>query len=96
MYTPIGNEFNIMDAVLITLISVVIVFFVLSIIIAITSIFSKILLVIDNKKKINPRLENRLLDEDEDAIAATIVASMDFYNETGKHPKVVSVKRREE
>ena len=58
--------------------------------------FSKILLVIDNKKKINPRLENRLLDEDEDAIAATIVASMDFYNETGKHPKVVSVKRREE
>ena len=94
MYTPIGNEFNLLDALLVTLISIVIVFVVLIVIIAITSVFSKFLITLDSKRKINPRSENKILDEDEDAVVATIVASMDFYNETKKHPRVVTVTRR--
>ena len=51
---------------------------------------------INKKTNINPRIENKLLDEDEDAIVATIVASMDYYRETKKHAKLVSITREEE
>ena len=96
MYTPIGNEFNIIDALFVTIISVAIVFIVLVLIIAISSIFSQIIMKIEKKNKINARIENKLLDEDEDAVVATIVASMEFYNETKTHPRVVGVSRHRE
>ena len=96
MYTPINGEFGFLDSLIIAIISITIVFMVLAIIIAITSLFSKIIVISDNKNKINPRNENKLLDEDDDAVAATIVASMDFYNETKKHARLVSITRSKE
>ena len=51
---------------------------------------------IDNKKHIHPRVENKLLDEDEDAVVATIVASMDFYKETkNEEGKIIKYTKRQ-
>lgn len=96
MYTPINDSFGFVDSIIVTLIAILIVFLVLLVIIVISSLFSKIIVSINNRKNINPRVENKLLDEDEDAVVATIVASMDYYNETKKHARLVSIKREEE
>lgn len=96
MYTPIGDTFGIVDSLIVALISILIVFAVLSIIIIITNAFSKIIIKVDNKKNINPRIENKLLEEDEDAVVATIVASMDYYNETKKNARLVSITKEED
>ena len=96
MYTPIGNEFGFLDSIVVAVISIVIVFLVLALIIAIASIFSKIIMNVNKRKFINPRIENKLLEEDEDAVVAAIVASMDYYKETKKHARIVSIAREEE
>ena len=96
MYTPVGENFGFIDSIIVAIIAIIIVFIVLIVIIAIASVFSKIIININNKKNINPRIENKLLDEDEDAVVATIVASIDYYNETNKHARLVSITRDEE
>lgn len=96
MYTPIGNEFELVDSLIVALIATIIVFLVLIFIIWISSIFSKIIVSINSKKYINPRLENKILEEDEDAVVATIVASMDYYRETKKNARLVSIRCEEE
>ena len=96
MYKPLNGEFSFLDSFIVTLISVSIVFLVLITIIVITNLFSKLIIASDNKKNINPRMENKILDEDEDAVAATVVASIEFYNETKKHGRLVSVTRIKE
>ena len=96
MYTQIGESFGLLDSLIITIVAVCIVFSVLAIIIVITGIFSKIINHVNKKKIINPRIENKILDEDEDAVVAAIVASMDYYNEEKKNVRVVSVTRDEE
>lgn len=96
MYTPIGEKFGFIDSIFVALIAILIVFLVLILIIGITSIFSKIIIKADKRNNINPRIENKLLDEDEDAVVATIVASIDFYNETNKHSRLVSISKEEE
>lgn len=96
MYTPIGETFGLTDAIIVAFIAILIVFAVLSVIIVVTSIFSNVLIKVNSKKNINPRVENKLLEEDEDAVVATIVASMDYYNETKKNARLVSITREEE
>ena len=96
MYTSINSNFSILDALLVAAISVLLVFLVLITIIFITHIASKTVIHFENKNKINPQAKNKLLDEDEDAVAATIVASLDFYKETKKHARVVSITRSKE
>ena len=96
MYTPVGENFGLIDSIIVAMISILIVFIVLILIIAIASLFSKIIISIDDKKNVNPRIENKLLNEDEDAVVATIVASIDYYNDTKKHARLVSITRDEE
>ena len=96
MYTPIKGDFGLIDSLIVALIAIVIVFVVLEIIIIISGCFSKTIINIDNKKNINPRVENKILEEDEDAVVATIVASMDYYRETKKNARLVSVTREKE
>lgn len=96
MYVPIGNEFGLLDSIIVAVIAIAIVFMVLAFIIAISTIFSKIIVNIEKRKHIKPRKENKLLEEDEDAVIATIVASMDHYIETKKHARLVSITREEE
>ena len=55
MYQPInGVEFNLLDAFIVSLIAIILVFLVLTVIIFVASIFSTILIKVDNKKNINP------------------------------------------
>ena len=84
------------EALLIALIAIVIVFLVLSIIILITYLFQKGMDVVEKKTQIMPKKENEILNSDEDAVVATLVASMEFHKETGKDARVVSIKRIED
>ena len=96
MYTPVGESFGLVDSLIVALIATLIVFVVLLIIIVVANIFSKVIVKLDNKKNINPRIENKILAEDEDAVVATLVASIDFYNETKKNARLVSITKEEE
>ncbi len=78
------------------LVAIIIVFAVLLIIIFITSSISKGMELVDAKTNIQARPENKVLDEDKDAAIALIAATIDFQKETGKDPRVVSIKRIEE
>lgn len=84
------------EALLVALIAIFIVFLVLSIIIFITWLFQKGLEKIDAKTNILPKEENKILSEDENAVVAALVATMEFYRETGKDVRIVSIKRIED
>ena len=86
-------DISIGDALLIALISVVLVFVVLLVIILITGGFSKAMNAIDAKTNIMPRAENKILDEDQDAVVALLVATIEFENETHKDSNLISIKR---
>ena len=90
------KEIGIPQALLIALIAIFIVFLVLSIIIFITFIFQKGIGVVEKKTKIMPRKENEILNTDEDAVVATLVATIEFHKETGKDARVISIKRIED
>ena len=90
------ESMNVGDAILVAVIAIFIVFLVLAIIIFITWLLQKSMEKIDAATNILPRDENKILSEDENAVVATLVATMEFYRETGKHVRVVSVKRIED
>ena len=96
MYTPVNEVFSLFDALMVSIISIVIVFAVLIFIIVVASVFSSVIVNVNKRKYINPRVENKILEDDEDAIAAVVVASIDYYNETKKHAKLVSITKVEE
>ncbi len=84
------------EAFLIAVVAILIVFFVLAIIIFITWLMQKGMEKIDAKTNILPREENKILSEDENAVVASLVATMEFYRETGKDVRIVSIKRIED
>lgn len=84
------------EALLVALIAIIIVFLVLTIIIFITTLFQKGIEVVEKKTQIMPKKENEILDRDEDAVVAVLVATMEFHKETGKDVRVVSIKRIED
>ena len=90
------ENMNVGDAFLVALIAIFIVFLVLSIIILLTFALQKSMEKIDAKTNILPKEENKILSEDENAVIAALVASMEFYRETGKEVRIVSIKRIEE
>ena len=90
------ESMNVGDALLVALIAIFIVFLVLSIIIALTFALQKSMEKIDAKTNILPREENKILSEDENAVVASLVATMEFYRETGKDVRIVSIKRIED
>ena len=84
------------EAFLVALVAILIVFMVLAIIIFVTWIMQTGMEKIDAKTNILPRDENKILSEDENAVVAALVATMEFYRETGKDVRVVSIKRIED
>lgn len=84
------------EALLIALIAIIIVFIVITIIIVITTAIQKGMTVIDKKTSIMPRKENEILNDDEDAVVAVLVATIEFHKETGKDARVISIKRVED
>ena len=90
------KDISIGESLLIALLAIVIVFFVLAIIIFVTWLLQKSMEVIDAKTHILPKEENKILSEDENAVVAALVATMEFYRETGKDVRIVSIKRIED
>ena len=84
------------ESFLVALIAIIIVFLVLIFIISITHLFQKGLEVVDKYTTISPKEENKILNEDEDAIVAVLTATIDFYKETGKEANVKSITRIED
>ena len=99
MFLAVWNNWENMsigEAFLVAIIAIFIVFLVLVIIIFITWLMQKSMEKIDAKTNILPREENKILSEDENAVVAALVASMEFYRETGKEVRIVSIKRIED
>ena len=90
------ESMNVGEALLVAIVAILMVFLVLSIIIFITWLFQKGMEKIDAKTNILPREENKILSEDENAVVAALVATMEFYRETGKDVRIVSIKRIED
>ena len=90
------ENMNVGEALLVALIAIFIVFLVLSIIILFTFLLQKSMEVVDAKTNILPKEENKILSEDENAVVAALVATMEFYRETGKDVRIVSIKRIED
>ena len=90
------EKIGVAEAFLIALIAIVIVFIVITIIIVITTLIQKGMLAVDKKTTIMPRKENEILNEDNDAVVAVLVATIEFHKETGKDARVISIKRVED
>ena len=90
------ENMNVGEAFLVAIIAIFVVFLVLAIIIFVTWVLQKSMEKIEAKTNILPREENKILSEDENAVTAALVASMEFYRETGKEPRIVSIKRIED
>ena len=90
------TDISIGEAFLIALVAILIVFMVLAIIIFVTWSMQKGMEKIEAKTNIMPREENKILSEDENAVVAALVATMEFYRETGKDVRIVSIKRIED
>lgn len=81
-------------ALLISLISVIIVFLILILIIVISHFLFKGIDKVDDTFNINARRkENKILNEDEDAVVALIAATIEFNKETGKNAHLNSIER---
>ena len=93
---PSNEPVNVGNALLIAVIAIFIVFLVLSIIIFVTWLLQKSMEKINAKTNILPKEENKILSEDENAVVASLVAVMEFYRETGKDVRIVSIKRIED
>ena len=87
------NDVNFGNSLLISLVAILIVFLILVIIILVSGAFSKAINAVNAKNNILPREENKILAEDEDAVAAALVATIDFYNSEKKDAKLVSIER---
>ena len=98
MVLAVFNDGNITigEAFLIAAVAILIVFLVLGVIIFVTWSMQKGMEKIDAATNILPREENKILEEDPNAVIASLVATMEFYRETGKDVRIVSVKRIEE
>ena len=98
MVLAVFNDGNITigEAFLIAAVAILIVFLVLGVIIFVTWSMQKGMEKIDAATNILPREENKILSEDPNAVVAALVATMEFYRETGKDVRIVSVKRIEE
>jgi len=90
------DKMTVGDALLVALVAILIVFLVLAIIIFTTWILQKGMEKIEAKTNILPKEENKILSEDENAVVAALVATMEFYRETGKDVRIVSIKRIED
>ena len=98
MVLAVFNDGNITigEAFLIAAVAILIVFLVLGVIIFVTWAMQKGMEKIDAATNILPREENKILEEDPNAVIASLVATMEFYRETGKDVRIVSVKRIED
>ena len=89
------ESFSVVDSLIVALVAILLVFLVLTIIILVTSSIQKGMEMVEARTKILPKKENQILDEDEDAVAAALVAVIDFHKETGKDCEIISIKKED-
>ena len=87
------TNFSPVDSLIVAGIAIHIVFAVLALIIFISWVFQKGIEFVEAKTNILPKEENKILATDEDAVVAALVASIDFYKETGKEPEIKSISK---
>jgi len=90
---PTDKPFGVVDALIVALIAILIVFAALIVIILICSLVSKGVDKAEERTMIKPRPENKILEEDEDAVVAALVATIDFNKEFKKDAHLVSIKK---
>ena len=90
------DKMTVGEALLVALVAIFIVFLVLAIIIFVTWVMQKGMEKVDAATNILPREENKILNEDPNAVVAALVATTEFYRETGKDVRIVSIKRIED
>lgn len=90
------ENFDVVDALVVSLIAIVIVFFVLALLIFISWTIQKGMEKVDSLVHVCPREENKILADDPDAVVAVLVATIDFHKEFGKDANVVSVTKMED
>ena len=88
--------FNLLDALIVSLLAIVIVFVILALIIGATTGVQKVNDKVNYVTKINPQESNKILEEDKDAVIATLVATIDYHKEFNSDAKVVSVEKIDE
>jgi len=91
-----GKEYpinNMGDVALVSLFAVLIVFTCLVLIIFIAWLFSKGINTVQAKTSIMPRPENKILEEDEDAQVAALVATIEFNKEFKKDAHLISIEK---
>ena len=91
-----SGEFTVVDSLVVSVIAIVLVFLVLIIVILVTHGVNVSQEKGEGKMKIKARPENKILDEDKDAVAAVLAATIDFHKETGKNAEVKSIERIDE
>lgn len=91
------DNFNAVDALIISGIAMLLVFLVLITIIAVTHGIKVGTNKADDLLHINPRNpSNKLLSEDHDAVVAALVATIDFHKETKQNAQLKSIERIDE
>jgi len=90
------DKFTVVDSLIVSLIAIITVFAVLALIIFIAWIAQKGMDKVEAKTHILPKAQNKILESDDDAVAAVLAATIDFYKETGKEPVVKSITKIEE
>ena len=91
-----SGDFTGVDSLVVSAIAIVLVFLVLIIVILVTHGITLAQDKADSKLQIKPRPENKILEEDKDAVAAVLAATIDFHKETGKDANVKSIERIDE
>ncbi len=89
--TFLDPNIGVPESLLVSLLAILIVFGVLALIIGATSGIQAINDKINYVTKINPSSENKILEEDKDAVVATLVATIDYQREFNTDVKVNSV-----
>lgn len=87
----LNRDISVPESLLVSLLAILIVFGVLALIIGATSGIQAINDKINYATKINPSPENKILEEDKDAVVATLVATIDYQREFNTDVQVNSV-----
>lgn len=87
------SNFGFLDSLWVSLLAIIIVFAVLAIIIGVTTGIQAVNDKINYATKINASEENKILNEDNDAVVAVLAATIDYHREFNTDAEVVSVER---
>ena len=90
------ESMTIPQSLLVSLIAIVLVFLILALLIFFAWVINLGMEKVIAVTSILPKEENKILAEDDDAVAAVLAATIDFHKETGKNPEVKSVTRIED